>query len=957
MQQPPPIGAFPPGTKLTVGSHSVTIKSYISEGGFAHVYVVFISPGSQEGDIACLKRVVVPDKIHLNLLRAEVDAMKRLKGHPNIVRYIDSHAARMANGQGYEVLLLMEYCSGNGLIDFMNSRLREQLTESEILKILSDITNGLACMHYLEPPLIHRDLKIENVLISGDGTYKLCDFGSVSPILRPPRNSSEFHILEDDIQRHTTAQYRAPEMVDIYRGFPIDEKCDIWALGVFLYKLCYYTTPFEREGQLAILHASYSFPSRPQYSDRLKRIVKATLAEDPRNRPNVYQVLKEVCSMRGTEVPIKDIYTTRDNISVKTAPAELKSTDSKGVPSAGPGGTEKPAVVQGVVKASTQSVQREIPTIQPMYRGRPQAINKKLVGTITDSPITSSPSKSAVFDDPFANLDKRANGDKRHIVAKTDTSSAPNLTLSESSSKPANIPEIVTSSYQDVAIRFPSVDELTEDFEKQRLKYSSDEDNPYAHPYEKPNLVNKSTLSLSSSSSGSLIEEEQDLRISIDKRKPLPPIPVRPQSQTGSKPANSEQGTLRPPGVVRPRPVSMYQTSESKFDDVPIEDREQLKQILTGLSQRSSTVILDNDNHIDSNVDFLKTLDKVNTGRSFVSSSRTGDRNNIGRSASASASRHSKKSSISSIKGIINDKFSRKTESPSPREPAKANDMGPPRTVSGGTQPHRTQDKSFSNSRQTSDSWNEQGALPSRNSTESSRGPYNSYQFSRSTEDFKEPMEVGNRNGEKEKKHHWHRSGSRTRNSNIQSRMQQLLEGDSNPPKKTASGYGKYTDVDLSAPSKTSPPLSRRERGSSDDDGYSRREDRSKSRDVKPERDDYDDEERTDRHHREQRQTNSVSPKPHSYRSMGVLRDGYIPSYKNHTRKLSAVSSTSSSSGSGSTGKRPPAKPPKPSHLQSPKRQTTSWTGGRDNSRQKRISADIGSDWEKQFNQKYPSLG
>jgi AP2-associated kinase len=70
-----PPGAYPPGTQLTVGSHAVTIKKYISEGGFAHVYTCDISPDFRGSSVACLKRVAVPDKPSLNLLRCEVDAM------------------------------------------------------------------------------------------------------------------------------------------------------------------------------------------------------------------------------------------------------------------------------------------------------------------------------------------------------------------------------------------------------------------------------------------------------------------------------------------------------------------------------------------------------------------------------------------------------------------------------------------------------------------------------------------------------------------------------------------------------------------------------------------------------------------------------------------------------------------------------------------------------------------
>ena len=62
-------------------------------------------------------------------------------------------------------------------------------------------------------------------------------------------------------------------MIDVYRKQPIDEKSDIWALGVLLYKLCYYTTPFEAQGQLAILNASFKYPGHPYFSDRLKKLI------------------------------------------------------------------------------------------------------------------------------------------------------------------------------------------------------------------------------------------------------------------------------------------------------------------------------------------------------------------------------------------------------------------------------------------------------------------------------------------------------------------------------------------------------------------------------------------------------------------------------------------------------------------------------------------------------------
>ncbi|KAL2752609.1 hypothetical protein ACRALDRAFT_2112266 [Sodiomyces alcalophilus JCM 7366] len=389
-----PAGTFAPGTKIQVGSHRVVIQKYLSEGGFAHVYLVKLPKPLDGTDLAVLKRVAVPDKEALKGMRTEVETMKRLKGHHPIVTYIDSHASELRGG-GYEVFLLMEYCNGGGLIDFMNTRLQHRLTEPEILQIFTDVAEGVACMHYLKPPLLHRDLKVENVLILTQGSrrrFKLCDFGSAAPPRPAPQTVAECRLVDEDVQKHTTLQYRSPEMVDVYRKQPINEKSDIWALGVLLYKLCYYTTPFEDQGQLAILNASYRFHSHPVFSDRLKKLIASMLRENPQSRPNIYQVLREACAMQGRDVPISDIYSGR-------AYQEARVTEK-------PLATEKPnpSAVVGAVFSPPHQEQPTIPDIVPMRRGRPPSTAHQASHHL----VKPNPAPVRVTSgDPFAALDSK----------------------------------------------------------------------------------------------------------------------------------------------------------------------------------------------------------------------------------------------------------------------------------------------------------------------------------------------------------------------------------------------------------------------------------------------------------------------------------------------------------------------------------------------------------------------
>lgn len=298
---------LPEGTVLTVGKHQVTVQQFLLAGGFSQIYCVAMDPPEQGSSIGCLKQVIVNDKAGLATLRKEVDVMKTLRDARCVVRYYDSHAERLADGK-YQVLVLMELCPNKSLLEYMNARIRTKLGEPEILDIMRDIAMALYEMHRRQ--LVHRDIKIENVLIGQTaggghegqlGRFKLADFGLVARPTPVPSDPVLLLQLGHDLLYQTTPQYRAPEMVDLYRGVPIDERADMWALGCFLYKLCYYTTPFEAQGDVAILHAAYGFPPAPPYSGDLKNLIVIMLQENAAYRPNIVQILMLLARMRGED--------------------------------------------------------------------------------------------------------------------------------------------------------------------------------------------------------------------------------------------------------------------------------------------------------------------------------------------------------------------------------------------------------------------------------------------------------------------------------------------------------------------------------------------------------------------------------------------------------------------------------------------------------------------------------
>lgn len=85
-------------------------------------------------------------------------------------------------------------------------------------------------MHYQSPPLIHRDLKVENILLTPPQTFKLCDFGSTTTPVRRERVPTAVEALQKmelEINKTTTLQYRAPELVDVWSRKGYDEKVGV----------------------------------------------------------------------------------------------------------------------------------------------------------------------------------------------------------------------------------------------------------------------------------------------------------------------------------------------------------------------------------------------------------------------------------------------------------------------------------------------------------------------------------------------------------------------------------------------------------------------------------------------------------------------------------------------------------------------------------------------------------
>ncbi|XP_067624616.1 uncharacterized protein [Eurosta solidaginis] len=316
--------------------------------------MVFLAKTNTGNTKYALKRMYVNNEHDLNVAKREIQIASNLSGHKNIIGYVDSSITHTGNGV-CEVLLLMPYCKQH-MLAMMNARLQVGFNEQEVLNIFCDISEAVSRLHFCQTPIIHRDLKVENILQNDAGNFVLCDFGSATAkILNPQQHGVT--MIEEEIQKYTTLSYRAPEMIDLYSGKSITTKADIWALGCMLYKLCFFNLPFG-ESTLAIQNGQFSIPDNSKYSKGMHQLIKYMLEPDMDKRPNIWQVCEVAFRLAGKDNPVQNLHKSPppnyDKLVVPPFESEAKRISGAAAASKTPKPQSVPIVESGTSVAPRQ---------------------------------------------------------------------------------------------------------------------------------------------------------------------------------------------------------------------------------------------------------------------------------------------------------------------------------------------------------------------------------------------------------------------------------------------------------------------------------------------------------------------------------------------------------------------------------------------------------------------------
>ncbi|MCD4686474.1 MAG: serine/threonine protein kinase, partial [Anaerolineae bacterium] len=252
------------------------IAGVIGEGGMGDVYRGTDLDTGHAVAIKLLKPDIVDAMPELiDRFKREIALLHQLD-HPNIVQIL---GAVDENDLHY---LIMEYVPGGSLKDLIAARGR--LGVERALEIALDLTDALTRAHRLR--VVYRDLKPANVLMAGDGTPRLTDFGIA-------RVGDSTTMTRTGVLIGTLG-YLSPEAC---RGQPLDARSDIWSFGVLVVEMLIGTNPFRRELVAATLTAILNDPvpdlelERPDAPVALIDLIYRLLEKDPDYRISSMRVV------------------------------------------------------------------------------------------------------------------------------------------------------------------------------------------------------------------------------------------------------------------------------------------------------------------------------------------------------------------------------------------------------------------------------------------------------------------------------------------------------------------------------------------------------------------------------------------------------------------------------------------------------------------------------------------
>ncbi len=299
-----------PGTQIGGRYRLIRI---LGEGGMGVVYLAEHSALGREVALKFLRGQFAEDPVILRRFQREARAASSIR-HPGIVDVTD-----FGDDAEHGVFYTMEFVPGSTSLEEVVQRGPMDL--DEVIRVGVGVADALAAAH--EAGVIHRDLKPDNILLArrreGPPIPKILDFG-IAGVVDDAENLTQTGSV------FGTPPYMSPEQC---MGRRVDERSDVYAFGIILYRLVTGVLPFRADNMLTLFEMHRSRPPAkpstlvPQLPEALEEVILRCLAKRPEAR---FQTMNAVsAALSGREVPLEtpapvDDFVTDETMAPDTAP-------------------------------------------------------------------------------------------------------------------------------------------------------------------------------------------------------------------------------------------------------------------------------------------------------------------------------------------------------------------------------------------------------------------------------------------------------------------------------------------------------------------------------------------------------------------------------------------------------------------------------------------------------------
>ena len=246
-------------------------------GSYAQVKLAIHKKTLKKYAIKIYLKNSIDDEDKKNSIKNEIYILNQLN-HENIMKLYD-----IINTPKYFYLIL-EYINGISLLDFINQTPLKKIPEKFCKKIFYQII--IAIDYCSKKNIFHRDIKLENILLTKNNTIKLIDFGFAIKC-----NS------KNDFQNFFcgTLYYMPPEIINKKKYLPYYS--DIWSLGVLLYTMIFGKFPFNGNDNDELFNlineGKVEFPEDDDASIEVKNLIKKIIVVEPGKRPSLNSIMND----------------------------------------------------------------------------------------------------------------------------------------------------------------------------------------------------------------------------------------------------------------------------------------------------------------------------------------------------------------------------------------------------------------------------------------------------------------------------------------------------------------------------------------------------------------------------------------------------------------------------------------------------------------------------------------